>query len=290
MDKGVIMNYNSLPALPYDARHLSDARGAVNYQGDYHIGTRHRIAFWQSSVTHSPRKNRILAALPEADYERLLPYLEFVQLPSGSTLNEAGSHLSFAYFPIAGIVSPLYVMKNGAVSAVSITGNEGVVGTSLFMGGGSSLNWSVVQSAGYAYRLSANKLKQEFERGGYLCQLLLRFTQSLITQIAQTAACNRYHTLKQQLCRWLLLSLDRIPTNELKLTHEFLANILGVRREGVTNTAGDLQKAGVIRYSRGRITVLDRPMLEKCACECYAVVKKNERSLLSYEIRGFNHN
>ena len=242
----------------------------------------------QSSVPHSPKKNRILAALPEADYERMLPHLDLMQLPFGSTLNEAGSHLNFAYFLIAGIVSPLYVMKNGAVSAVSITGNEGVIGTSSFMGGGSSPNWAVVQSAGYAYRLSANKLKQEFERGGYFCQLLLRFTQSLITQIGQTAVCNRYHTLKQQLCRWLLLSLDRIPTNDLRLTHELLANILGVRREGVTKTAGDLQKAGVIRCSRGHITVLDRPMLEKCACECYAVVKKGNDHL--HEIRGIHLN
>jgi CRP-like cAMP-binding protein len=252
------------------------------------IGTRHRIAFWQSSVPHSPKKNQILAALPEADYERVLPHLELIQLPYGSTLNEAGSHPSFVYFPIVGIVSPLYVKKNGAVSAVSITGSEGVVGTSLFMGGGTTLNWDVVQSAGYAYRLSANKLKQEFERGSNLCQMLLRFTQSLITQIAQTAVCTRHHTLKQQLCRWLLLSLDRMPTNELRLTHELLATILGVRREGVTMTAGDLQKAGVIRYSRGHVTVLDRPMLEKCACECYSVVKKGNDHL--HEITGFNLN
>lgn len=262
------MDY-ALPVLPYDARQLPFSDEAI----DYHIGTRHRVAFEQSPVCHSPRQNGLLAALPDADYERVLPHLELMKLSSGSTLHEPDGHPSFAYFPTDGIVSSLCVMENGSAAAVAITGNEGVVGTSLFMGGEATPNRAVVQSAGHAYRLGANRLKQEFERRGYLCQLLLRYTQSLITQIAQTAMCNRYHSVEQQLCRWLLLCLDRVPTNELSLTHELLSNILGVRREGVTQVAGKLQEAGVIRYRRGHITVLNHMELEERACECYAVVK-----------------
>ena len=240
---------------------------------DYYIDARARVAFWKSSALHSPRQNQLLAALPDADYERVLPHLKLTQLPSGSMLHEAGGHPSFAYFPTAGIVSPFCVMKSGSAVAVAITGNEGVVGTSLLVGEGVTPNRVVVQSAGHAYRLSANRLRREFECGGYLCHLLLRYTQSLITQMAQTALCNRYHSIEQRLCRWLLLSLDRVTTNELSLTHELLSNILGVRRESVTQAAGKLQKAGVIRYTRGQITVLNLLELERRVCECYAVVK-----------------
>lgn len=273
------MDY-ALPVLPYHARQLPFSDEAI----DYHIGTRRRVPFGQLAVCHSPRQNRLLAALPDADYERLLPHLELMTLPSGLTLHEAGGHLSFAYFPTAGIMSPLCVMKNGATLAVAITGNEGMVGTSLFMGGGIIPNQAVVHSAGHAYRLGANKLSREFERGGHLCRLLLRYTQSLITQMVQAAACNRYHSIEQQMCRWLLLCLDRVPTNELSLTHELLSSILGVRREGVTQAAGKLQEAGVIRYRRGHISVMNRVELEERACECYAVVK-GEFSRIAINVR-----
>jgi CRP-like cAMP-binding protein len=269
------MDY-ALPALPYDnILQLPVAEGAI----DYHIDARRRLAFGQSKVLHSPRQNKLLAALPDTVYERLRPHLELMQLRFGSTLHEAGGHLNFGYFPIAGIVSPLCVMENGSAAAVAITGNEGMVGTSLFMGGGATPNRAVVQSAGHAYRIGANRLRQEFERGGELCRLLLRYTQLLMTQIGQTAVCNRYHTIEQQLCRWLLQSLDRMPTNELSLTHELLASTLGVRREGVTDAAGKLQEAGVIRYRRGHITVLNHQALEQRVCECYAVVKGECRSV-----------
>jgi len=263
------MDY-ALPDLQYDTLQLPVSGGAIDYP---RIGARPRLAFAQSKVLHSPRQNQLLAALPDADYERVLPYLEYTQLASGSSLHEAGGHLSFAYFPTAGIVSPLCMMENGSAAAVAITGNEGMIGTSLFMGGGVTPDRALVQSAGHAYRLGANKLRQEFERGGHFCRLLLRYTQSLLTQMAQTAVCNRYHSIEQQLCRWLLLSLDRMPANELRLTHELLSNILGVRREGVTEAAGRLQKAGVIRYGRGHITVLSHSELENRVCECYAAVK-----------------
>ena len=263
------MDY-ALPDLPCDSLQMPVSGGAIDC---HRIGTRPRLAFAQSKVLHSPRQNQLLAALPDADYERVLPYLEFTQLASGSTLHEAGEQLRFAYFPTTGIVSPLCVMENGSAAAVAITGNEGMIGTSLFMGGGVTPDQALVQIAGHAYRLGANKLRQEFERGGHFCRLLLRYTQSLITQMAQTAVCNRYHSIEQQLCRWLLLSLDRMPVNELRLTHELLANILGVRREGVTEAAGKLQKAGVIRYGRGHITVLSHLDLENRVCECYAAVK-----------------
>ena len=278
------MDY-ALPDLQYDTLHLPVPGGAIDYP---RIGTRPRLVFAQSKVLHSPRQNQLLAALPDADYERVLPYLEFMQLASGSTLHEAGGHLNFAYFPTAGIVSLLCVMESGAAAAVAIAGNEGMIGTSLFMGGGVTPDRALVQSAGYAYRLGANKLREEFKRGGYLSRLLLRYTQSLITQMAQTAVCNRYHSIEQQLCRWLLLSFDRVPTNELSLTHELLANILGVRREGVTEAAGKLQKAGMIRYGRGHITVLSHLELENRVCECYAAVKGESGRAAAATMPGYS--
>ncbi|MGA8006522.1 MAG: Crp/Fnr family transcriptional regulator [Burkholderiales bacterium] len=229
-----------------------------------------------------PDKNLLLAALPAADYERLLPDLEPVPLPLGMVLYEPGDRMAHVYFPVAGIVSLLYVMENGASAEIAVTGNEGLVGVSLFMGGESTPSSALVQSAGHAYRLGAEILQREFERGGELQHLLLRFTQALITQMAQTAVCNRHHTVEQQLCRWLLLSLDRLPSNELRMTQELIANMLGVRREGVTEAAGRLQDAGLIRYQRGLITVLDRPKVEQRVCECYAVVKRETDRLLAY--------
>ena len=226
-----------------------------------------------STAAHTPKQNHLLAALPGADYERLLPHLECVLLELGCALYESGSHQGYVYFPTACIVSLLYVMHDGASAEIAVVGNEGVVGIALFMGGESTPSRAVVQSAGYGYRLRANVLKTEFGRGGELQHLLLRYTQTLITQMAQTAVCNRHHSVEQQLCRWLLLSLDRLPSNELTMTQELIANMLGVRREGVTEAAGHLQTAGLIHYSRGKITVLDRPKLEARVCECYAVVK-----------------
>jgi len=221
----------------------------------------------------SPRQNHLLAALPAADYERLLPHLEYVPLDLGLALYESGSPQGYVYFPIASIVSLLYVMEDGASAEIAVVGSEGLVGISLFMGGETTPSRAVVQSAGYGYRLRASVLKKEFGQAGELQHLLLRYTQALITQMAQTAVCNRHHALEQQLCRWLLLSLDRLPSNELIMTQELIANMLGVRREGVTEAAGHLQAAGLIHYSRGKITVLDRPKLEARVCECYAVVK-----------------
>jgi len=232
------------------------------------------------SGRHSPRQNRLLAALPAADYERLVPDLELVPLPLGWAVYEAGGKLGYVYFPTTSIVSLLYVMEDGASAEIAVTGSDGLVGISLFMGGESTPSRAVVQSAGYGYRLKAAVLKKEFDQGGTLQHLALRYTQALITQMAQTAVCNRHHSVEQQLCRWLLLSLDRLPSNELSMTQELIANMLGVRREGVTEAAGQLQKDGVIRYSRGHITVLDRPKLEKRVCECYAVVKRETDRLL----------
>jgi len=229
-----------------------------------------------------PSVNLLLAALPAADCQRLLPDLEPVPLPLGTVLYEPGSRMAHVYFPVSGIVSLLYVMENGASAEIAVTGNEGLVGISLFMGGGSTPSRAIVQSAGHAYRLGAKILKREFERGGQLQHLLLRYTQALITQMAQTAVCNRHHTVEQQLCRWLLLSLDRLPSNELRMTQELIANMLGVRREGVTEAARRLQDAGLIRYQRGQITVLDRPRLEQRVCECYAVVKRETDRLQTY--------
>jgi CRP-like cAMP-binding protein len=203
----------------------------------------------------------------------------------GEAIYESGGRLQHVYFPTTAIVSLLYVMEDGASAEIAIVGNEGVLGIALFMGGETTPSRAVVQSAGYGYRLRAELLKDEFNRGGPMMHLLLRYTQALITQMAQTAVCNRHHSVEQQLCRWLLLSLDRLSTHELTMTQELIANMLGVRREGVTEAAGNLQRAGLIRYSRGRITVLNRPRLEKEVCECYAVVKKEFDRLLS-EIPG----
>jgi CRP-like cAMP-binding protein len=232
-------------------------------------------------ASHSPQQNYLLAALPAAEFDRLAPELELVSMPLGEALYESGGRLQHVYFPTTAIVSLLYVMENGASAEIAIVGKEGILGISLFMGGETTPNRAVVQSAGHGYRLKAELLKQEFRRAGPVMDLLLRYTQALITQMAQTAACNRHHSIEQQLCRWLLLSLDRLSTFELTMTQELIANMLGVRREGVTEAAGKLQRAGIIRYSRGRITVLDRDRLEQDVCECYAVVKKEFERLLS---------
>jgi CRP-like cAMP-binding protein len=231
---------------------------------------------------HLPTKNHLLAALHATDYERLIPNLESIPLPLGWVLYEADRRMQHVYFPTEGIISLLNVMENGQSAEIAITGNEGLVGVSLFMGGDSTPSRAVVQSKGHAYRLPARILKAEFERGGELQHLMLRYTQALITQMAQTAVCNRHHKLEQQLCRWLLLSLDRLPSNNVPMTQELIANMLGVRREGVTESAGILQKAGVIEYSRGKITVLDRSALEKRTCECYGVVKRETDRLFTH--------
>ena len=231
---------------------------------------------------HTLKQNHLLAALPKAELERLLPHLELVPMPLGQALYESGGRLQHVYFPTTSIVSLLYVMEDGASAEIAVIGNEGILGISLFMGGETTTNRAVVQSMGYGYRLKTQQLKMEFDRGGPLQRLLLRYTQALITQMAQTAVCNRHHSLEQQLCRWLLLSLDRLSTNELIMTQELIANMLGVRREGVTEAAGQLQRAGLISYSRGHITVLDRPKLEQATCECYAVVKKEYDRLLEH--------
>jgi CRP-like cAMP-binding protein len=236
------------------------------------------------SSPHSPKQNYLLAALPEAEYARLQPELEFTPMPLGWALYESGGRLSYMYFPTTSIVSLLYVMESGASAEIAVTGNEGLVGISLFMGGESTPSRAVVQSAGSGFRLGASVLKREFALGGNLQHLALRYTQALITQMAQTAVCNRHHALDQQLCRWLLLSLDRLQGDELLMTQELIANMLGVRREGVTEAAGKLQAEGLIHYSRGRIKVLDRAKLEKRVCECYAVVKKEFDRLLPYKI------
>lgn len=230
---------------------------------------------------HSPNQNHLLAALPTAEFEALAAHLELVPLQLGQMLYEPGSQLQHAYFPTTAIVSLHYVMESGASAETAGVGNEGVVGISLFMGGNTTPSSAVVQTAGHAYRLARRVLMQEFNRAGLLQRLLLRYTQALITQMAQTAVCNRHHSLEQQLCRWLLLTLDRLPTNELIMTQELVASMLGVRREGITEAAGNLQRAGLISYRRGHISVIDRFGLEKHACECYAVVKKELLRLLS---------
>jgi CRP-like cAMP-binding protein len=227
-----------------------------------------------------PRRNQLLASLPAAEFERWSPLLEEVDLPLGRVLYESGLSLAHVYFPVDAIVSLLYVMEDGASAEIAVVGNEGLVGVSLFMGGETTPSRAVVQSAGRGFRLEAEAMKTEFNRAGPVLHLLLRYTQALITQMAQTAVCNRHHSLDQQLCRWLLLSLDRLPGNELRMTQELIANMLGVRREGVTDAALKLQSAGLIRYARGHITVLDRPGLEQRTCECYAVVKKEYDRLL----------
>ena len=227
-----------------------------------------------------PRQNRLLAALPPEEFQRWSPMLELVDMPLGEVLYESGLTLTHMYFPVNSIVSLLYVMEDGASAEIAVVGNEGLVGISLFMGGETTPSRAVVQSGGRGFRLEARAMKREFNRAGPVLHLLLRYTQALITQMAQTAVCNRHHTLDQQLCRWLLLSLDRLLGSELVMTQELIANMLGVRREGVTESALKLQSSGLIRYSRGRIKVLDRAGLEERTCECYAVVKKEYDRLL----------
>ena len=227
-----------------------------------------------------PRQNRLLAALPEAEWQRWRPYLSPVDMPLGQVMYESGDRLSHVILPTTSLVSLLYMMDDGRSAETAVVGNEGMVGVSVFMGGGSTTGRAVVQSAGRGFKLPSRVLLQEFNRGGPVMHLLLRYTQALITQMAQTAVCNRHHALDQQLCRWLLLSLDRLQGNELEMTHDLIANMLGVRREGVTEAAGKLQADGLIRYQRGRITVLDRTRLEARVCECYAVVKHEYDRLL----------
>jgi CRP-like cAMP-binding protein len=228
-----------------------------------------------------PEQNYILGSLSAEVRERIYPHLKRVELSLGTVLSESGSTMRNIYFPTDSIVSLLYVLESGASAEIAVVGNDGAVGVSLFMGGETTTSRAVVQSAGTAYSLTGERLKREFALHGELLQILLRYTQSLITQMSQTAVCNRHHTVDQRLCRWLLLALDRLDSNELIMTHELIANMLGVRREGVTDAAGKLQKHGVIRYSRGRITVLDRPELERLCCECYAVVKRETDRLVS---------
>jgi CRP-like cAMP-binding protein len=233
-----------------------------------------------NTLSPDPTENHLLAALPDVEWQRWLPQLERVEMPLGQVLYESGGTLSHVYFPTTAIVSLLYVMENGASAEIAVVGNEGIVGISLFMGGDSTSSRAVVQSAGLGFRLKAQVMKDDFNRAGPVLHLLLRYTQALITQMAQTAVCNRHHSLDQQLCRWLLLSLDRLQGNELVMTQELIANMLGVRREGVTEGALKLQNAGLIRYARGHISVLDRDGLETRTCECYGVVKKEYDRLL----------
>ncbi|MEJ1963435.1 MAG: Crp/Fnr family transcriptional regulator [Gammaproteobacteria bacterium] len=231
-------------------------------------------------VAPSPLQNHILESLPPVVRERLFPHLKRVTLSLGDVLYESGVPLRDIYFPTDCVISLLYVLENGSSAEISVVGNEGAVGVSLFIGGETTTSRALVQSGGSAYRLSGRTLKAEFQRHGDMLHILLRYTQSLLTQMAQTAVCNRHHSVEQQLCRWLLLSLDRLPSNKLKVTQELIASMLGVRREGVTAAAGKLQKLGVIQYARGQITVLDRPRLEQLSCECYAVVKQETDRIL----------
>jgi CRP-like cAMP-binding protein len=233
-----------------------------------------------NAQVNDPKKNHLLAALPDSEWQRWWPLLEAVDMPLGQVLYEPGVALEHVYFPTTAIVSLLYVMENGASAEIAVVGNEGILGISLFMGGESTPSRAVVQSSGRGYRLEAQVMKDEFNRAGPVLHLLLRYTQALITQMSQTAVCNRHHSLDQQLCRWLLLSLDRLQGHELVMTQELIANMLGVRREGVTESALKLQHAGLIKYARGHISVLDRAGLEKRTCECYAVVKKEYDRLL----------
>jgi len=229
---------------------------------------------------HKPQENHLFLALPTEARERVFPHLELVQLPLGHVLYESGTTLQHVYFPTDAIISLLYVMEDGASAEIAVVGNEGMVGVALFMGGETTPNRAVVQSRGYAYRLKGQLLKKEFSQSGALQHMLLRYTQALLTQMAQTAVCNRHHSVDQQLCRWLLMSLDRLPSNKLIMTQDLIANMLGVRREGVTQAAGKLQSQGLIMYRRGHITVLDRPGLEQACCECYVVVKREFDRLL----------
>jgi CRP-like cAMP-binding protein len=233
---------------------------------------------------HNPKQNHVLAALPLEDYARLLPDLELIPMPLGWAVYESGGHMSYLYFPTSSLVSLLYVMEDGASAEIAISGNEGLVGISLFMGGETTPSRAVVQNAGECYRVKAGVAKKEFALGGSLQQLALRFAQTLIAQMVQTGACNRHHTLEQQLCRWLLLSLDRLRGNELIMTQKLMANMLGVHRVGVTEATGKLQKDGLISYSGGRVTVLDRPKLEDRVCECYSVVKNEIERLFAFKL------
>jgi len=239
-------------------------------------------------TTHNPHLNLLLDALLKADYDRLFPNLELIEMPLGQVLCESGDKLKHVYFPTTSIVSLLYVMENGASAEIAVVGNEGILGVPILLGGDSTPSRAVVQSAGLGYRMKAQLLKNEFNKAGQLQILLLRYTQALITQMAQTAVCNRHHSVEQQLCRWLLLSIDRLSGNELHMTQELIANMLGVRREGVTEAAGALQHLGLIIYSRGHIKVLDRKGLEAKSCECYQVVK-NEFDRLLPVLRGVHH-
>jgi CRP-like cAMP-binding protein len=241
-------------------------------------------AFGSSMETspNTPRQNHLLGALPAEEWDRLRPQMELRRMPLGHVLYESGDSMRHVYFPTTSIISLLYVMEDGSSAEIAIVGNEGIVGISLFMGGETTPSRAIVQSAGNAYRVAAQYLKEEFFRAGPVQQLLLRYTQALITQMAQTAVCNRHHSVEQQLCRWLLMSLDRLPSNELTMTQELIANMLGVRREGVTESAGKLQKLGLIHYNRGHIVVINRPALESHSCECYAVVKKEFDRLLPW--------
>jgi CRP-like cAMP-binding protein len=231
---------------------------------------------------HKPQQNHLLAALPVEVQGRLFPNLELIEMPYGKVLYESGDTMRYVYFPIDAIVSLLYVMENGASAEVSVVGNEGFVGLALLMGGDSTPSQAMVQSAGHGYRLSANLFKEEFRRHGEMQVLLLRYSQALITQMTQTAVCNRHHSIEQQLCRWLLLCLDRVPGDQLHMTQELMANMLGVRREGITVAAGNLQKKGAIKYERGRIRVLDRRLIENSSCECYSVVRKETDRLMPF--------
>jgi len=233
---------------------------------------------------HDPRQNHLLAALPADEYARLLPHLEPFPLPLGHVISESGLPMRHVYFPTTAIVSRLYVLEDGASDEIAVVGNEGVVGVSIFMGGETSLRRTVVESAGHAYRLQGQVLRDEFYRAKAMMHVLLRYTQAVLTQMAQTAVCNRHHSLDKQLCRWLLLRLDRLPSNELTITQDLIATLLGVRREGITEAAGNLQRAGLIEYRRGHITVVDRSGLEARVCECYAVVKKEFDRLLPWEM------
>ncbi|MGZ8181676.1 MAG: Crp/Fnr family transcriptional regulator [Methylobacter sp.] len=232
------------------------------------------------SAQHNPRQNHLLAALPAEVFERIFPHLELILMPLGLVLYESGDQLQHAYFPATAIVSLHYVMENGSPAEIAGVGNEGVVGIALFMGGNTTPSLATVHTGGYGYRLKARLLMEEFNRGGEMMHLLLRYTQALMTQMSQTVVCNRHHSVEQQLCRWLLLTLDRLPSNELTMTQELMSITLGVRREGITVVAGSLQRAGIISYRRGHITVVDRSGLESLACECYQVVKKEFHRLL----------
>ena len=266
---------------PFSALANLAGRSAVVYDGAHKPQTRSDVHL-PMPLNHDPRQNHLLAALSGEDYQRVSSQIKLVPLVLGEVLYESGSRQRAVYFPTTSIVSLLYMLADGASAEIAVVGNEGIIGVSLFMGGETTPSRAVVQSAGHAYRLPGKVLKEEFTRGDAMQHLLLRYTQALLTQMAQTAVCNRHHSLDQQLCRWLLLSLDRLAGDELVMTQELIANMLGVRREGVTEAAGHLQNAGLIKYSRGRITVLNRSGLEARTCECYAVVKKEFDRLLPY--------